>query len=140
MIFKSINPYSREIIAEHQVLTNIQLNYKLELSESAFKSWRNTSFQERADKMRKLATILLAKKEELGLLITTEMGKILSEGIGEIVKSATNCDFYADNAERILKDEKYDTPFTSMFLWEQFLLLCLGIILFGKYCDMPLRQ
>ena len=50
MIFKSINPFSREIIAEHEVLTNAQLNQKLELSERAFKNWRHTSFQERADK------------------------------------------------------------------------------------------
>ncbi|MFE3867904.1 NAD-dependent succinate-semialdehyde dehydrogenase [Flavobacterium sp. LS2P90] len=117
-IFKSINPFSREIIAEHKVLTNAQLNQKLQLSESAFKNWKNTSFQERADKMKKLANILMAKKEKLGLLISNEMGKILSEGISEVEKSAGNCDFYAENAEKMLKDEKYDTPFTSMSVYD----------------------
>ncbi|RTY68189.1 NAD-dependent succinate-semialdehyde dehydrogenase [Flavobacterium sp. LB2P53] len=118
MIFKSINPFSREIITEHEVLTNAQLNQKLEMSERVFKNWRNTSFQERGDKMKKLANILRAKKDELGLLITNEMGKILSEGISEVEKSAGNCDFYAENAERMLKDEKYDTPFTSMSVYD----------------------
>nr|WP_309759121.1 NAD-dependent succinate-semialdehyde dehydrogenase [Flavobacterium sp.] len=118
MIFKSINPFSREIIAEHEVLTNAQLNQKLELSERAFKNWRHTSFQERADKMKNLANILRAKKDELGLLITNEMGKILPEGISEVEKSAGNCDFYADNAERMLQDEKYDTPFTSLSVYD----------------------
>ena len=88
MIFKSINPFSQAVIAEHEVLTNAQLTQKLQLAESVFKSWRTTTFQERADKMQKLADILRANKNELGLLITNEMGKILSEGIGEVEKSA----------------------------------------------------
>ncbi|MBG6187333.1 NAD-dependent succinate-semialdehyde dehydrogenase [Flavobacterium sp. CAN_S2] len=118
MIFKSINPFSQEVIAEHEVLTNAQLNQKLQLSESAFKIWKNTSFQERADKMRKLANILRENKEKLGLLITNEMGKIISESIAEVEKSAANCDFYAENAAEMLKDEYYDTPFKSMSVYD----------------------
>ncbi len=118
MIFKSINPYSQVVIAEHEVLTNAQLNQRLELAESAFKNWRTTSFQERADKMQKLATILRANKDELGLLITNEMGKILSEGVAEVEKSAGNCDFYAENAEKMLKAEHYDTPFKSLSVYD----------------------
>jgi len=118
MIIKSVNPYTQAVIAEHEVLTNAQLNQKIELSEKAFKNWRNTTFQERADKMQKVATILRARKEELGLLITNEMGKILSEGIGEVEKSAGNCDFYAENAEKMLKDVYYDTPFRSMSVYD----------------------
>jgi len=118
MIFKSINPFSGEFIAEHEVLTNVQLNKKLRLAESAFKEWRNTSFQERAKKMKKLADIFREKKEDFGLLITNEMGKILSEGISEVEKSAKNCDFYAENAEKMLRDEHYDTPFKSMSVYD----------------------
>ncbi|MFM9825677.1 NAD-dependent succinate-semialdehyde dehydrogenase [Flavobacterium sp.] len=118
MIFQSINPFSKELIGEHEVLTNAQLNQKLELAESAYKNWRNTSFQERADKMKKLANILREKKQELGLLITCEMGKILPEGIAEVEKCASNCDFYAENAEKILKDVYYDTPFKSMSVYD----------------------
>lgn len=118
MIFKSINPFTQAVIAEHEVLTDAQLTQKMQLAESAFKNWRTTSFQERADKMKKLADILRANKDELGLLITNEMGKILAEGIGEVEKSAGNCDFYAENAEKMLKDEYYDTPFKSMSVYD----------------------
>lgn len=117
-MFKSINPFSQAVIAEHEVLTNAQLTQKIELSEKAFKNWRNSTFQERADKMQKLATILRTKKEELGLLITNEMGKILAESIAEVEKSAGNCDFYAENAEKMLKDEHYDTPFKSRSVYD----------------------
>ena len=118
MTIKSINPYSQAIIAEHEVLTNAQLTQKIELSEKVYKSWRTTTFQERADKMKKLATILRAKKEELGLLITNEMGKIISESISEVEKSAGNCDFYAENAEKMLQDVYYDTPFKSLSVYD----------------------
>ncbi len=118
MTIKSINPYSQAEIAEHEVLTNVQLAQKIELSEKAFKNWRNTTFQERADKMKKLANILRARKEELGLLITNEMGKVLSEAVAEVEKSAGNCDFYAENAEKMLRDVYYDTPFKSMSVFD----------------------
>lgn len=118
MIFKSINPFLQTVIAEHEVLTDSQLDQKLQLSEMAFRNWRNTSFQERADKMKKLAAILMANKNELGLLITNEMGKILPEAISEVEKSAGNCDFYAEYAEKMLKDKEYDTPFKSRSVYD----------------------
>lgn len=118
MIFKSINPFSQEVIAEHEILTNAQLNQKLHISETAFQKWKTTSFQERADKMQKLAHILRVNKEKLGMLITNEMGKILSESIAEIEKSAENCDFYSEHAEQMLKEEIYDTPFKSMSVYD----------------------
>ena len=118
MVFKSINPFTQLIIAEHEVLTNAQLNQKLQLSERAFKNWRQTTFEQRADMMKKLANILRENKAALGLLITNEMGKVLSESISEVEKSAGNCDFYAENAEKMLKDEYYDTPFKSMSIYD----------------------
>ena len=118
MIIKSINPFSQEVIAEHEVLTNTQLTQKLLLSRKAFINWRSTTFQERADKMRKLASVLRTNKDKLALLITNEMGKIYAESISEVEKSADNCDFYAEHAEQILRDKNYDTPFKSMSVYD----------------------
>ena len=117
-LFKSINPYTQLVIDEHEVLTDSQLVRKMQLAELAFKSWRTTSFQERGDKMKKLADILRSKKGELGLLITNEMGKILPEAIAEVEKSAGNCDYYAEKAEQILKEHYYDTPHKSMSVYD----------------------
>lgn len=68
--------------------------------------------------MQNLARILRENKEKLGLLITNEMGKIVSESIAEVEKSAGNCDFYAENAEQMLKEEYYDTPFKSLSVYD----------------------
>ena len=118
MIFKSINPFTQEVIAEYESLTNAALNKKIALAENAFNKWKKTSFQERAEMMQKLANILRENKQKLGLLITNEMGKILSESVAEVEKSASNCDYYAENAEQMLKDVYYETPFKSMSVYD----------------------
>jgi len=104
MIFKSINPYTQQTIAEYPILSNSQLNLKLEKSQQAFKSWRETSFSQRAEIVLKAGEILRRDKEKFANLITSEMGKIINESRAEIEKSAANCDYYAHNSDKILKD------------------------------------
>lgn len=118
MKFQSKNPYTREVLAEHIVLSNTALQDKLKLAQNAFRSWKTTSFQERSEKMYKVAKILKEKKEFLGRLITNEMGKVLAESIGEVEKSAVNCEYYAENAEKMLRDEPYQTPFQSLSVYD----------------------
>jgi succinate-semialdehyde dehydrogenase / glutarate-semialdehyde dehydrogenase len=118
MTFKSINPFTQTILAEYPVLSQTELNHKLQQSAKAFHHWKKTTFADRAEKMNLLAAILLEKKQELALLITTEMGKILPESIAEIEKCAANCTFYAQNAEQFLKDQTYETPFKSMSVYD----------------------
>ncbi len=62
MIFNSIDPFSQLLVAEHEVLTQSQLNKKLQLSERAFKNWKQTTFEQRALVMKKLADILRKKR------------------------------------------------------------------------------
>jgi succinate-semialdehyde dehydrogenase/glutarate-semialdehyde dehydrogenase len=89
--------------------------------------------------MKKLAAILRSKKNQLGLLITHEMGKILPESIEKVAKSAGNCDFYAINAEKCLRisiTTLLSKACQSMTPWGQYLRSCLGTIPFAKYFVM----
>ena len=118
MFFQSINPYTGNIFSEHKVLTTKEVDEKLKISASAFKDWKNTSFDERSQKMMKVASILRDKKELLANLITDEMGKIISESRSEIEKSAGNCDHYAQYGKKYLSDEPLDTPFRSLTVYD----------------------
>ncbi|MCY7411066.1 MAG: NAD-dependent succinate-semialdehyde dehydrogenase [Chitinophagales bacterium] len=103
--FQSINPYDFSIVAEHEIMNELQINSALENATQSFSSWRKTSFQKRSELILSLAKVLRVTKETHTKTIALEMGKILSEGRIEIEKCAKCCDYYAANGEKILTDE-----------------------------------
>jgi len=80
----------------------------LQLAASAFRTHRRTSFSDRASKMMRAAEILEKEKDECARLMTLEMGKPLKAAVGEALKCATGCRYYAENAEKLLADEPAD--------------------------------
>ena len=70
MPIQTKNPATGEVIATFEELTEAQLESKLALAESAYASWRKTTFAERSALMRKLGTFLREHKDEYGALQT----------------------------------------------------------------------
>jgi succinate-semialdehyde dehydrogenase/glutarate-semialdehyde dehydrogenase len=105
MFFKSIYPYTLEVKAEYEIMSNETIDNCLSLAEKTFGQWRKTSFEERRKLMLRVADILIAKRDDLAYTITLEMGKILKEAKAEVEKCATSCRYYAENAEEFLQDE-----------------------------------
>lgn len=62
-------------------------------SQAAFKQWRNLPAPRRGELVRLLGEELRAAKSELGALVTLEVGKIISEGLGEVQEMIDICDF-----------------------------------------------
>ncbi|HOC44247.1 MAG TPA: aldehyde dehydrogenase family protein [Thermoanaerobaculales bacterium] len=60
---------------------------------AAFPAWRMTPAPARGEVVRDLGNELRAVKEPLGKLVSLEMGKILSEGLGEVQEMIDMCDF-----------------------------------------------
>ena len=105
MYFKSIYPYTLEVKAEYEVMTDETINNCLSLAEKTFPKWRKTSFEERRLLMLKVADLLITKRDDFAYTITIEMGKILKEAKAEVEKCATSCRYYAENAEKFLQNE-----------------------------------
>jgi succinate-semialdehyde dehydrogenase/glutarate-semialdehyde dehydrogenase len=74
----------------------------------AFTDWRQTSYGERACLMMGAAATLRRRKNEFADLMTAEMGKTRTEGLGEIEKCAFNCDLFAEHAEGFLARRQVD--------------------------------
>ncbi|MBS1549456.1 MAG: aldehyde dehydrogenase family protein [Bacteroidetes bacterium] len=68
----------------------------LHFAQTQFKKWRLISFEERQSYFLALEKILLTEKENLGLLITQDMNKPISQSIAEIEKCAGLCRYYAE--------------------------------------------
>jgi succinate-semialdehyde dehydrogenase/glutarate-semialdehyde dehydrogenase len=102
--FKSIYPYTQEVIAEYELMNDATIEACLDKSTKAYKHWKKTSFAERADLLNKVADVLIAKRDEYATLVTKEMGKVLKEAKAEVEKCASCCRYYAAHAETFLKD------------------------------------
>ena len=109
MPIATVNPATGETLKTFDAHTSEEVNAKLDKATEAYKRHRLTSFSERSEKMRRAGEILIERKDELGRLMTLEMGKPIKAGIAEAEKCASACFFYADEAEQMLEPIEVET-------------------------------
>jgi succinate-semialdehyde dehydrogenase/glutarate-semialdehyde dehydrogenase len=83
-----------------------EIERRLQLAEATFRTYRTTAFEERARLMHRAADILEADQDEIGKVITTEMGKPVKQARAEAAKCAKAMRWYADHAAELLADEE----------------------------------
>ena len=132
----SKSPATGQVIAEHRYLTNTEAAAMVEKSHGAFKSWKGSSFADRAQVMRNAAAVLRQRRDEYAELIANEMGKPIKEGRGEVEKCALVCEYYAENAAKFLADEPVPTQFQESFVTFQ----PLGVVLIVMPWNFPFWQ
>jgi succinate-semialdehyde dehydrogenase / glutarate-semialdehyde dehydrogenase len=116
MPIATINPATGETLATFKPLSTSEIEQKLELAVTTFRSERRTPFAERARRMLKAAQILERDKEKFAHLMTLEMGKPYKAAVAEALKCTTACRYYAENAEQILADEVIETGAKKTFI------------------------
>jgi len=65
----------------------------LDTAQDAFKVWRKVPAPARGEVVRQIGNALREAKEDLGKLVSFEMGKIYQEGLGEVQEMIDICDF-----------------------------------------------
>jgi len=135
-MIKSINPTTDEDIQSYSEMDEVEIDRIIINSDKSFEKWKRTSFSERADKMKFAGEILRKKREILSILMTVEMGKPIIQSRSEIDKCALVCDYFAENAEKFLHDEKVETEATNSFITYQ----PLGVILAIMPWNFPFWQ
>src|SRR5688500_10914714 len=105
MPIASINPATDETLKTFDPLTEAQIDEKLQRAAETFRSYRRTTFADRASLMTRAAEILEAEKDDLARLMTNEMGKPIKGAVGEVEKCAWVCRYYAETAEQHLADQ-----------------------------------
>ncbi len=109
MTIATTNPATGEVLKKFTADSDQLIEQKLAKAAAAARSWRRTSFVERAQRLSKAAALLEQRKDALARLMTLEMGKLRKAAIGEIEKCANGCRYYAENAERHLSPETVQT-------------------------------
>ncbi len=81
---ESINPATGTPIAGVTMATREEYDRVAQTTVEAFKEWRTWPSPKRGEIVRQLGDILRQRKDDLGRLVTLEVGKVLSEGLGEV--------------------------------------------------------
>lgn len=116
MEFYSVNPYNGEQVGKHTAHTPEEMHNMLDKSGEVFKTWSREPLSYRTDLIRKAGRVLRDNLEECAQMITSEMGKPISESRAEINKCVWVCDYYADNAAGFLANEEVKTDAQQSFV------------------------
>jgi acyl-CoA reductase-like NAD-dependent aldehyde dehydrogenase len=100
----SFNPTTGEPVAKFQPATERMLNDAVAAARRAFNNWRLTPAPHRGEILYKAAELLVERKQELGELVTTEMGKVIKEGLSD-VQEAIDMAYYMAGEGRRLQGE-----------------------------------
>ncbi|HLJ71761.1 MAG TPA: aldehyde dehydrogenase family protein [Roseiarcus sp.] len=99
---RDINPSNtNDVIGEFTRASAAQVETAIAAAKAAFPAWSHSTPQERHDILLRASTEILARREELGRLLSREEGKTLAEGIGEATRAGQIFDFFAGEALRI---------------------------------------
>ncbi|MBM4420202.1 MAG: aldehyde dehydrogenase family protein [Chloroflexi bacterium] len=111
----AINPATEQEIGRFQADTPAAVERKLDLARTQARAWRDASFKQRGAVLTKIGETLVARSGDLGLLITREMGKPITEAIGEVKKVGEAFKWYATHAEGMLQGrEEHELAGTSV--------------------------
>lgn len=98
----SINPSdTNDIIGEFAQASVADTERAIASAKAAFPAWSHSSIQQRHDILKKIGDEILARKDELGHLLSREEGKTLPEGIGEAARAGQVFLFFAAECVRL---------------------------------------
>ncbi|MGA5351992.1 NADP-dependent succinic semialdehyde dehydrogenase [Streptomyces thermodiastaticus] len=106
MSIATVNPATGETLRTFEAMDGEEIERRLQLAEATFRTYRTTSFAERAQRMRRAAGLLDDDQQEIARTITCEMGKPIAQARAEAAKCAKAMRWYAEHAEELLADEE----------------------------------
>ncbi|QKQ46988.1 MULTISPECIES: aldehyde dehydrogenase family protein [Achromobacter] len=98
---ENLNPADpRDLIGLYASADEAQMRQAVQAARAAAPGWERSTTQLRSDILFRAANEILARKEELGALVSREAGKTLAEGMGEVVRAGQIFQFFAGEAVR----------------------------------------
>ena len=104
-----INPATEAVQSRHATMGQAEVSQIIEDMETVRSKFSSTPFSERRDYLLNVAKILRDDQDSLAKLMTEEMGKPITQAMGEVEKCAILCEYYANEAEKLLQPEPIKT-------------------------------
>ncbi|MFF7489555.1 NADP-dependent succinic semialdehyde dehydrogenase [Streptomyces luteogriseus] len=106
MPIATVNPANGETLKTYEAMDEQEIERRLQLAEATFRTYRTTTFDERARLLHRAADLLEEDQQDIARVMTTEMGKPVQQARAEAAKCAKAMRWYADHAEELLADEE----------------------------------
>ncbi|MGP4047284.1 NADP-dependent succinic semialdehyde dehydrogenase [Streptomyces sp. 2A115] len=106
MPIATVNPANGETLKTYDALGAEEIEHRLATAEAAFRTYRKASYADRARLLDKAADLLDEDQQDTARLMTTEMGKPVTQARAEVAKCAKAMRWYADHAGELLADEE----------------------------------
>src|SRR6056297_3218399 len=100
-VTQSFTPIDNTPIAGVINATTDDYEQVMNTAEKAFEQWRITPAPQRGEVVRQIGLALRERKEDLGYLVSLEMGKIYQEGLGEVQEMIDICDFAVGQSRQL---------------------------------------
>jgi alpha-ketoglutaric semialdehyde dehydrogenase len=98
---RDINPSDlSDVVGEYAQADAKQAEQAIAAARAAAPAWSALNIQQRADILDKVGNEILARKDELGKLLSREEGKTLPEGVGEVARAGNIFKFFAGEVLR----------------------------------------
>lgn len=137
MAYKTIYPFTNEVLKEYENTSDAQLEEVLERAHKLYKKWRkDDQLETRKAQLHEVAAILRRDRDKYAEILTKDMGKLITEAQGEIELCADIADYYADNADKFLEP----TPLTTDTGEAYYIKQATGVILAVEPWNFPYYQ
>lgn len=98
----NINPSNLSDVVGHYALGgSATVDAAVAAAQAAFPAWSTSGIQARFDALDRIGTEILARREELGTLLSREEGKTRPEGMGEVTRAGQIFKFFAGECLRL---------------------------------------
>jgi succinate-semialdehyde dehydrogenase/glutarate-semialdehyde dehydrogenase len=99
--FPVTNPARGDVICTLPNLGRAETARAIAAAQAAMKDWAARTGKERAAVLRKWFDLMMANQDDLGKILTAEMGKPLAEAKGEVAYGASFIEWFAEEAKRV---------------------------------------
>ena len=99
--FPVINPARGDVIAHVPNLGRAETARAIAAAQTAQREWAARTAKERSVILRRWFDLMMANQDDLGTILTAEMGKPLAEARGEIAYGASFVEWFAEEAKRV---------------------------------------
>ncbi|MEP6855261.1 MAG: aldehyde dehydrogenase family protein, partial [Pedococcus sp.] len=107
--YQITNPATGEVEKTFDTATDAEVEAALDSAHAAYTAWKDVPIEERAKVVHRIAELFVERKDALGAIATREMGKPLSEAVGEAEFSGEIFDYFANEGPTLAADQPIKT-------------------------------